>query len=254
MVEMISHFGQWGIRSCRHFGRFWIFLFRTIFGAVPIKDCINQLLSVGTLSLIIIIVSAIFIGAVLGLQGYYTLSQFGAADALGQMIALTILRELGPVVTALLFAGRACSALASEIGLMKTTEQLVSMRMIGVDPIRRVIAPRFWAGVISVPLLTLVFNAVSIIGGYCIGVIWLGVNSGSFWGNMQGSVSFYDDVLNGIAKSAVFGVVVTWIAVYQGYMCTPTSSGIARATTKTVVYASLAVLGLDFFLTAVMFK
>ncbi len=254
MYQAIAGFGRLGIRMSRHFGRFWVFLFRVVLGTVPVKDCVAQLFAVGTLSLIIIIVSAIFIGAVLGLQGYYTLSQFGAADALGQMIALTVLRELGPVVTALLFAGRACSALASEIGLMKTTEQLVSMRMIGVDPIRRVIAPRFWAGVISVPLLTLVFNAISVIGGYCIGVIWLGVNSGSFWGNMQGSVSFYEDILNGVIKSVVFGVVITWIAVYQGYMCTPTSSGIARATTKTVVYASLAVLGLDFFLTAVMFK
>jgi phospholipid/cholesterol/gamma-HCH transport system permease protein len=173
---------------------------------------------------------------------------------LGQVLALSIARELGPVVTALLFAGRAGSALTSEIGLMKATEQLSSMKMMGVDPIRRVVAPRFWAGQISMPILMLIFSAVAILGGYWVGVSWLGVDAGSFWNNMQSSVDFHEDILNGIIKSIVFGFVVTWIAVYEGYSCVPTSEGIARATTKTVVYSSLAVLGLDFFLTAIMFK
>ncbi len=254
MLTWVTRLGAYGIRFCRHFGQFWLFLARVVLGSVPVKDWLAQVMCVGTLSLTIIVISAAFIGAVLGLQGYYTLSQFDASDALGQMIALTVLRELGPVVTALLFAGRACSALTSEIGLMKATEQLVSMRMMGVDPIRRVIAPRFWAAAVSLPLLTLVFNAIAVVGGFCVGVLWLGVNSGAFWGNMQASVSFTDDVLNGIIKSIVFGVVISWVAVYQGYRCTPTAAGIARATTRTVVYASLLVLGLDFFLTAVMFK
>lgn len=215
---------------------------------------ITQLYAVGVLSLIIILISGFFIGMVLGLQGYNILSRFGADQALGQLIALSMVRELGPVVGALLFAGRAGSALTAEIGLMKTTEQLSSMEMMGVDPLHRVIAPRFWAGQISLPMLTLIFNAVAIIGGYLVGVDWLGVDGGAFWSNMQSSVEFREDVLNGITKSIVFATVVTWIAVYQGLDCPPTSEGIGRATTKTVVYSSLCVLGLDFFLTAVMFN
>lgn len=215
---------------------------------------IAQIYSVGVLSLVIIIVSGLFIGMVLGLQGYTILSKFGADQALGQLIALSMVRELGPVVGALLFAGRAGSSLTAEIGLMKTTEQLSSMEMMGVDPLHRVIAPRFWAGQISLPLLTLIFNAVAIVGGYLVGVKWLGVDDGAFWSNMQVSVDFREDVINGIIKSVVFGAVVTWIAVYQGLNSVPTSEGIGRATTKTVVYSSLCILGLDFFLTAVMFR
>lgn len=230
-----------------------IFVFRTIFGPFGFGYLLEQLFIVGVLSLAIILVSGLFIGFVLGLQGYYTLSRFGADQFLGQLLALSITRELGPVVTALLFAGRAGSALTSEIGLMKATEQLASMRMMGVDPLRRIIAPRFWAGQISMPLLMIIFSAVAVIGGYWVDVHWLGVNDGSFWSNMQASVSFRDDVLNGVVKSIVFGFVVTWISVFQGYTCTPTSEGIARATTRTVVYSSLAILGLDFFLTALMF-
>jgi phospholipid/cholesterol/gamma-HCH transport system permease protein len=218
------------------------------------RRLVAQLYSVGVLSLVIIIISGFFIGMVLGLQGYNILSRFGADQALGQLVALSMVRELGPVIGALLFAGRAGSALTAEISLMKTTEQLSSMEMMGVDPLHRVIAPRFWAGQISLPMLTIIFNAVAIIGGYLVGVDWLGVDDGAFWSNMQSSVDFYDDVLNGIIKSAVFGGVITWIAVFQGLDSVPTSEGIGRATTKTVVYSSLCILGLDFFLTAVMFR
>ena len=214
---------------------------------------LKQLYAVGVLSLAIIVVSGLFIGMVLGLQGYTILSDYGSEAAIGQMIALTLVRELGPVVTALLFAGRAGSALTAEIGLMKATEQMSSMEMMGVDPLRRVIAPRLWAGFIAMPVLAVIFSVVGIWGGMLVGVDWLGVFEGSFWGNMQSSVDFVDDVLNGVIKSVVFGFVCAWIAVYQGYDCVPTSAGISSATTKTVVYSSLAVLGLDFVLTAVMF-
>ena len=253
-MRVVSQLGRLTIDALSRFGASGLFLCRVVCGSVPVCDGIGQVYALGVLSLTIIVVSGIFIGAVLALQGFYTLTRFGAADALGQLLALSIVRELGPVVTALLFAGRAGSALTSEIGLMKATEQLSAMQMMGVDPLRRVIAPRFWGGCIATPLLTIIFSAIAIIGGYWVGVIWLGVNAGPFWGNMQASVSFYDDVINGIVKSVVFGIVVTWIAVYQGFACVPTSAGIAKATTRTVVYASLAILGLDFFLTAVMFK
>ncbi len=213
----------------------------------------DQMYRVGVLSLLIILVSGLFIGLVLGLQGFTILSKYGSNQALGTMVALTLVRELGPVISALLFAGRAGSALTAEIGLMKTTEQLSSMEMIGVDPIHRIIAPRLWAGIVSLPMLTLIFSAIGIFGGKMVGVDWLGVDEGSFWNSMQSNVSFADDILNGVIKSVVFGVVCTWIAVYQGYAATPTSAGISTATTNTVVYSSLCVLGLDFILTAVMF-
>lgn len=218
------------------------------------KRLIEQLYAVGVLSLIIIIISGIFIGMVLGLQGYTILVKFGAEQALGQLVALSLVRELGPVVSALLFAGRAGSALTAEISLMKTTEQLSAMEMMGVDPLQRIIAPRFWAGQISLPILALIFSAVAVLGGYVVGVSWLGADSGAFWSNMQAAVNFQADVVNGLLKSVVFGTVVTWIAVFQGIDCIPTSEGIANATTRTVVYSSLAILGLDFFLTAVMYR
>jgi phospholipid/cholesterol/gamma-HCH transport system permease protein len=186
------------------------------------------------------------------LQGYHTLVKFGASQQLGPLVALSVLRELGPVVTALLFAGRACSALTAEIGLMRATEQLSSMEMMAVDPIHRVIAPRLWGGFISMPLLTIIFNAVAIYGAFLVGVKWLGLDAGAFWSNMQSSVAFNEDVLKGIYKSVVFGLVMTWIALYQGFYAVPTSAGISNATTRTVVYASLAVLGLDFILTTMM--
>ncbi|WNC72935.1 lipid asymmetry maintenance ABC transporter permease subunit MlaE [Thalassotalea psychrophila] len=213
----------------------------------------HQLYSVGVLSLLIIIVSGTFIGMVIALQGYTILVGYGAEASLGPMVALSIIRELGPVVTALLFAGRAGSALTAEIGLMKATEQLSSLEMMAVDPLRRVIAPRFWAGIISMPLLAAIFSSVAIIGGHLVGVDWLGVDSGTYWSVMQAEVDWSDDVLNGIIKSIVFAFVVTWIAVYKGYDCIPTSEGISRATTSTVVQSSLIVLGLDFILTALMF-
>lgn len=213
----------------------------------------KQLYSVGVLSLIIVLVSGLFIGMVLALQGYTILVGYGAEASLGPMVALSLLRELGPVVAALLFAGRAGSALTAEIGLMKATEQLSSLEMMAVDPLRRVIAPRFWAGFISLPLLAAIFSAIGILGAHIVGVDWLGVDSGTFWSVMQSQVSFEKDILNGIIKSVVFAFVVTWIAVYKGYSCEPTSEGISRATTSTVVQSSLLVLGLDFVLTALMF-
>ncbi|WP_425416015.1 lipid asymmetry maintenance ABC transporter permease subunit MlaE [Pseudoalteromonas qingdaonensis] len=214
---------------------------------------IRQLYMVGFLSLIIIVVSGLFIGMVLALQGYTVLVDYGAEDSLGPLVALSLLRELGPVVTALLFAGRAGSALTAEIGLMKATEQLTSLEMMAVDPLKRVIAPRFWAGMISMPALALIFSAVAILGAHLVGVDWLGVDRGSFWSIMQSQVSFEKDILNGLIKSCVFALVVTWIALYKGYDCVPTSEGISKATTETVVHSSLAVLGFDFILTAVMF-
>lgn len=214
---------------------------------------LKQIWFVGVLSLVIIVVSGGFIGMVLGLQGYTILVDYGSEQAVGQMVALSLVRELAPVVAALLFAGRAGSALTAEIGLMKATEQLASLEMIGVDPLRRIIAPRLWAGFICMPLLAMIFAVVGIWGGSLVAVDWLGIYDGSFWANMQQSVSFYDDVVNGIIKAVCFGVVVTWIAVFQGYDSIPTSEGISQATTRTVVYSSLAVLGLDFVLTALMF-
>ncbi|WP_372874934.1 lipid asymmetry maintenance ABC transporter permease subunit MlaE [Pseudomonas sp.] len=256
-LERIRLLGRAGIDAVATLGRATVFLLRALFGrngaGSPLQLLIKQLYSVGVMSLAIIVVSGVFIGMVLSLQGFNILSDYGSEQAVGQMVALTLLRELGPVVTALLFAGRAGSALTAEIGNMKSTEQLSSLEMIGVDPLKYIVAPRLWAGFISMPLLAMIFSVVGIWGGAMVAVDWLGVYEGSFWANMQNSVSFYEDVLNGVIKSIVFGFVVTWIAVFQGYDCEPTSEGISRATTKTVVYASLAVLGLDFILTALMF-
>lgn len=257
VINGIARLGQHGLTIIGSLGRAGQFLWRSLVGVPSPRTglplLLKQIWSIGVLSLVIVMVSGLFIGMVLALQGYTILSDYGSEQAVGQMIALTLLRELGPVVTALLFAGRAGSALTAEIGLMKATEQLSSLEMMGVDPLRRIMAPRLWAGFISMPVLALIFSVVGIYGGMLVGVQWLGVFEGSFWGNMQASVDFTDDVLNGVIKSVVFGVVCTWIAVYQGYDCVPTSAGISSATTKTVVFSSLAVLGLDFVLTAVMF-
>ncbi|MCG5529598.1 lipid asymmetry maintenance ABC transporter permease subunit MlaE [Halorhodospira halochloris] len=214
---------------------------------------IDQVYKLGVLSLVIIVVSALFIGMVLGLQGYYTLSDFGAAEQVGVMVALTLVRELGPVVTALLFAGRAGSALTAEVGLMRATEQLSSMEMMAIDPERRILVPRFLGVLIAVPLLATIFSAVGIIGGYLVSVGMVGIDGGAFWSNMQNAVSVRDDILNGLIKSVVFAVVVGWVALHKGYMAVPTSEGVSRATTLSVVHASLIVLGLDFLLTALMF-
>lgn len=257
LLERVRLFGRSAIDVVAVLGRSCLFLGHALIGRGGIGGSfqllVRQLYSVGVLSLAIIVVSGVFIGMVLALQGYSILTQYGSEQAVGQMVALTLLRELGPVVTALLFAGRAGSALTAEIGNMKSTEQLSSLEMIGVDPLKYIVAPRLWAGFISLPLLALIFSVVGIWGGSWVAVDWLGVYEGSFWANMQNSVSFTDDVLNGLVKSLVFAFVVTWIAVFQGYDCEPTSEGISRATTRTVVYASLAVLGLDFILTALMF-
>ncbi|OXS22070.1 lipid asymmetry maintenance ABC transporter permease subunit MlaE [Pseudomonas rhodesiae] len=257
LIDKVRLFGQSGIDIVEVLGRSTIFLFHALLGRGGIGGgfglLIKQLHAVGVMSLVIIVVSGVFIGMVLALQGFNILSSYGSEQAVGQMVALTLLRELGPVVTALLFAGRAGSALTAEIGNMKSTEQLSSLEMIGVDPLKYIVAPRLWAGFISLPLLAMIFSVVGIWGGSWVAVDWLGVYDGSYWANMQNSVTFNGDVLNGIIKSIVFAFVVTWIAVFQGYDCEPTSEGISRATTKTVVYASLAVLGLDFILTALMF-
>ena len=214
----------------------------------------DQIHFLGNYSLAIITVSGLFVGFVLGLQGYYTLQRYGSSEALGLLVALSLVRELGPVVTALLFAGRAGTSLTAEIGLMRAGEQLSAMEMMAVDPVRRILAPRFWAGVITMPLLAAVFSAVGILGGYLVGVVMIGVDPGAFWSQMQGGVDVWRDVGNGVIKSFVFGVTVTFVALLQGYNAQPTPEGVSRATTSTVVVASLAVLGLDFLLTAMMFS
>ena len=215
---------------------------------------VREIYFAGVLSLIIIAVSALFVGMVLGLQGYDTLVRYGSAEAVGTLVALSLTRELGPVVAALLFASRAGSAITAEIGLMKATEQLAAMEMMAVDPIARVVGPRFWGGVIAMPLLAALFSAIGIFGGYLVTVPLIGVDEGAFWSQMRGAVDLHDDVVNGIIKSAVFGVAVTWIAVFEGYDAAPTAEGVSRATTRTVVTSSLAILALDFVLTAFMFR
>ena len=214
----------------------------------------DQIHFLGNYSLAIIAVSGLFVGFVLALQGYNILQRYGSAEAVGLMVALSLLRELGPVVTALLFAGRAGTSLTAEIGLMKSGEQLSAMEMMAVDPVQRILAPRFWAGVITMPLLAAVFSAVGVIGGWIVGVLLIGVDAGAFWGAMQSGVDVWKDVGNGIVKSLAFGVAVTFIAVLQGFVAKPTPEGVSRATTRTVVMASLMVLGLDFLLTALMFS
>ncbi len=215
---------------------------------------IREIFSAGVLSLIIILVSGLFVGMVLGLQGYETLQTYGSEEALGVLVSLSLVRELGPVVAALLFASRAGSAITAEIGLMKATEQIAAMEMMAVDPIARVVAPRFWGAVISMPLLAALFSAMGILGGYLVGVVLIGVDEGSFWSQMQAAVDFKEDILNGMIKSVVFGVAVTAIALFEGYDAPPTAEGVSRATTRTVVTSSLAILGLDFILTAFMFR
>jgi phospholipid/cholesterol/gamma-HCH transport system permease protein len=214
----------------------------------------DQVFFLGNYSLALISVSGLFVGFVLGLQGYYTLQRYGSAEALGLLVALSLVRELGPVVTALLFAGRAGTALTAEIGLMKAGEQLSAMEMMAVDPVRRILAPRFVAGVIAMPLLAAVFSAVGVIGGYLVGVVLIGVDSGAFWSQMQSGVDVWRDVGNGIIKSFVFGVTVTFVALHQGFMAQPTPEGVSLATTRCVVLASLLVLALDFLLTTLMFS
>jgi len=238
-------------------GRATLFLMQVLLGIKEVllrpQLLLRELYSVGVLSLLIIVFSAIFVGMVLSLLGYHTLKDIGAESSLGVLVSLSLIRELAPVIGALLFSGRAGSALTAEIGLMKATEQLASMEMMAVDPIRRIITPRFLAGFISLPLLTVIFMVLGIYAGYLVGSVWLGVDAGSYWSQIKSNVEFDHDIVNGIIKSVVFGFVVTWIAVYQGYNSTPTSEGVSRATTNSVVYSALAVFGLDFILTAMMF-
>lgn len=256
-MTFIQNMGSWGIARISRLGRGSQFMFEILSqlgqSLLRFRLVYHQIYSVGVLTLLIIMVSGLFVGMVLGLQGYYTLSDFGAESSLGLLVALSLVRELGPVVAGLLFAGRAGSALTAEIGLMKATEQLAGMEMMAVNPMERVIAPRFLAGFISMPLLAAIFTALGVWGGHIVGVGMIGVDEGLFWSRMQGGVDFYDDILNGIIKSVVFGFVVTWIAVFEGYDCVPTSEGVSRATTRTVVNSSLAILGLDFILTSLMF-
>lgn len=256
-MTFIQNLGSWGIARLTRLGRGSLFMFEILSqlgqSLARFRLVYTQIYFVGVLTLLIIMVSGFFVGMVLGLQGYYTLSDFGAESSLGLLVALSLVRELGPVVAGLLFAGRAGSALTAEIGLMKATEQLAGMEMMAVNPMERVIAPRFLAGLISMPLLAAIFTALGIWGGHVVGVNMIGVDEGLFWSRMQGGIDFYDDILNGIIKSVVFGFVVTWIAVFEGYDCVPTSEGVSRATTRTVVNSSLAILGLDFILTSLMF-
>lgn len=257
ILDPFQRLGKAGLGYFERLGRGHLFLMYTLAGIPGLllrpRLVIAQLFSVGVLTLLIILVSGLFVGMVLGLQGYNTLVDFGAEESLGVVVALSLVRELGPVVAGLLFAGRAGSALTAEIGLMKATEQLSGMEMMAVDPMKRVVAPRFLAGFLSLPLLAAIFSAVGVYGGYFVGVGLLGVDDGAFWSQMQAKVDLHEDVFNGVIKSIVFGFVASWIAVFEGYDAVPTSEGVSRATTRTVVHTALAILGLDFVLTALMF-
>lgn len=257
LANMVAATGRGFLASASHAGRMLFFSGRLLAQLFPAWTrpglIVQELFAIGVLSLVIILISGGFVGLVLGLQGYNILSKFNASESLGVMVALSLVRELGPVVTALLFAGRAGSAVTAEIALMKTTEQLSAMEMMAVDPVRRVIAPRFWGAFLSMPLLAALFSVVGIVGGYLIGVVILGVDDASYWGQINQQMSLDEDVLNGVVKSLAFGAVVGLIAVFEGYHAEPTSLGMSRATTRTVVLSSVAVLGLDFILTALMF-
>ncbi|MFO7581525.1 lipid asymmetry maintenance ABC transporter permease subunit MlaE [Guyparkeria sp.] len=257
VIDLVARLGRMAIGGVRHAGSMGLFAVRLAWALFPTwtrpRDIVQQVYAAGVLSLVIILVAGGFVGLVLGLQGYNILNKFNANESLGVMVALSLVRELGPVVAALLFAGRAGSAITAEIALMKTTEQLAALEMMAVDPMRRVIGPRFWGALISVPLLASLFSMVGIIGGYLIGVVVLGVDPSSFWGQIAEQMDPWEDVGGGALKSLAFGAVIALIAVYEGYEAEPTASGMARATTQTVVLSSLAVLGLDFVMTAFMF-
>lgn len=257
MLAPFQQLGRATLSTIQKLGRANLFICHVLTGLPEILRRVRLLLaqvySVGVLTILLVSVSGLFVGMVLGLQGYNVLSDFGAEQTLGVMVAASLVRELGPVVTALLFSGRAGSALTAEIGLMKATEQLSGMEMMAVDPLKRIIAPRFFAGCLSMPLLASLFSMIGVMGGYFVGVGLLGVDEGAFWSQMRSRIDFYDDIVNGLIKSAVFGVIVTWIAVFEGYDAVPTSEGVSRATTRSVVYSAFAVLGWDFVLTALMF-
>ena len=257
MLEFFEHLGKTTRDGFSKLGRANFFLLHTLTGLAYVLPrpslLLKQMYSVGVLSFLIISISGLFVGMVLGLQGFYILSDFGAEESLGVMVAASLVRELGPVVSAILFAGRAGSALTAEIGLMKATEQLSGMEMMAVDPIKRIISPRFLAGFLSTPLLAALFSAIGVMGGHMVGVGMLGVDDGAFWAQMQSSIDFQEDIINGVIKSVVFGFIVSWIALFEGYDALPTSEGVSRATTRTVVNSAFAILGLDFILTALMF-
>ncbi|WP_371751233.1 lipid asymmetry maintenance ABC transporter permease subunit MlaE [Snodgrassella alvi] len=256
-MKAIEQLGAKTLSFVQHLGRAALFLLVALLRSGTVlrrpRLMIRQMYFSGVLSIVIIAVSGLFVGMVLGLQAYTQLAKFKSADILGYMVAAAMLRELGPVLAAILFASSAGGAMTSEIGLMKTTEQLEAMNVMAIDPVARVIAPRFWAGVLSMPLLASIFNVAGVYGAYLIGVKYFGMDNGVFWGQMQNNLDFYYDVVNGLIKSLVFGVVVTLIAVYQGFYAKPTSEGILRANTRTVVSSSLTILAVDFMLTALMF-
>ncbi len=258
MIDLLQKLGHTTLSGVSRIGRASLFLGYTVLSLPYLLKkpglLVRQLYFVGVQTLLIILVAGLFVGMVLALQAYIVLSDFGAEESISLMVSLSILRELGPVFTGLLFAGRAGSALTAEIGLMKSTEQLSGMEMMGVNPMQYIVAPRFLAGLLAVPMLTLIFMAIAIMGGYFVATEMLGQYEGVFWSQMQARVDFYQDLVNGIIKSLVFGFVVVWIAVFEGYDCLPTSEGLGQATTRTVVHGSLAVLGLDFILTALMFN
>lgn len=255
MISTVGRYFLAGVSRAGYGARMFVMLLGMFFPLLRRPRQVGrQIHFLGNYSLLIIGVSGLFVGFVLGLQGYNTLARYGSEQALGLLVALSLVRELGPVVTALLFAGRAGTSLTAEIGLMKAGEQLTAMEMMAIDPMRTVIAPRFWAGVIAMPVLAAIFSAVGIFGGYVVGVLLIGVDPGAFWSQMQNGVDVWADVGNGVLKSLVFGLAVTFIALYQGFEAKPTPEGVSRATTRTVVYASLSVLGLDFLLTALMFS
>ncbi len=258
IIDSVADLGRWTRRSIANVG----YATRALLAILRASGWLlrrprlvtDQIHFIGNYSLVIIAVSGLFVGFVLGLQGYYTLNRYGSEQALGLLVALSLTRELGPVVTALLFAGRAGTSLTAEIGLMKAGEQLAAMEMMAVDPVQRVLAPRFWAGVIAMPVLAAIFSAVGVLGGYVVGVRMIGVDEGAFWSQMQAGVDVWNDIANGVVKSVVFGFAVTFIALFQGYEARATPEGVARATTRTVVMASLTVLALDFLMTALMFS
>lgn len=258
MINMLGRIGGFLRKEVESVGgatRWFFNLLKMLPGAMRRPGLISeQIHFIGNYSLVIIVVSGLFVGMVLGLQGYYTLNKYGSEQALGLLVTLSLTRELGPVVTALLFAGRAGTSLTAEIGLMKAGEQLSAMEMMAVNPIQRILAPRFWAGVIAMPVLATVFSAVGVMGGYLVGVQMIGVDEGSFWSQMQDGVDIWNDIANGVIKSFVFGIVVTFTALYQGYHAQPTPEDVSRATTRTVVIASLSVWLFDFILTALMFN
>lgn len=257
MIDFLNYLGKKTRAAFNKLGRGTFFLVHMLFGIGDViirpRLLLNQIYSVGVLTFLIITISGLFVGMVLGLQGYNILSDFGSEEALGVMVAASLVRELGPVVSGLLFAGRAGSALTAEIGLMKATEQLSGMEMMAIDPIKRIMSPRFLAGFISMPLLAAVFSSIGILGGHLVGVGLLGVDNGSYWSQMQANLDFQDDIVNGVIKSIVFGFVATWISIFEGYDAIPTSEGVSRATTRTVVNSAFSILGLDFILTALMF-